>query len=130
MNKFGKRSREALNSSDPRWTEVMEIVLQHRDCSILEGHRDEAKQTEYFETGKSKIEWPDGEHNKKPSNAIDAVPYPIDWDDTERMRAFVFFVKGVATGLGYKVRLGADWDGDFTNKDQSFHDIPHMEFMD
>jgi peptidoglycan L-alanyl-D-glutamate endopeptidase CwlK len=130
MNKFGKRSRDNLDSADSRWTEVMEIVIQIVDCSILEGHRGERRQNILFHEGKSKIKWPDGEHNKLPSGAIDAVPYPIDWDDIERMRAFAFFVKGVAAGLGYNVRLGADWNGNFTNKDQTFHDLPHMEFAD
>ena len=129
-NTFGTRSKTNLYSADGRWTDIMNVVIQTVDCSILEGHRGEERQNKLFDEGKSKIRWPNGQHNKIPSNAIDAIPWPCDWEDIERMRAFAFFVKGVAAAMGHKVRLGADWDGDFTNKDQRFHDIVHFELVD
>ena len=129
MASFSKRSQKNLDSSDPRWQEIMDVVIKTVDCSIIEGHRNEKDQNHFFDMGRSKVQWPNSKHNEFPSLAIDSVPFPIDWNDIERMRAFAFFVKGVAAGLGYKVRLGADWDGDFTNKDQTFHDLPHMELM-
>ena len=130
MYKFGKRSLANLASTDKRWSHIMHEVIKVVDCSIIEGHRSKERQDYMVQTGRSKVKWPHSKHNESPSKAIDAVPYPIDWNDTDRIRAFAFFVKGVAHSLGYKVRLGADWDGDFTNKDQSFNDLPHMELVD
>ena len=40
---------------------------------------------------------------------------------------FAGYVKGVAASLGIEIRIGADWNGNFTAKDQSFHDLPHFE---
>ena len=129
MYKFSHISRYRLGTADYRWGIIMSIVIQHVDCTIIAGHRNKKLQNHYFMNGRSKLPWPKSKHNSVPSLAIDAVPYPIDWNDIERLRAFAFFVKGVAATLGYKIRLGADWDGDFTNKDQSFTDIPHMELI-
>ena len=52
---------------------------------------------------------------------------PIDWNNKERFYLFAGFVKGIAAEMGIKLRLGADWDGDFTTRDQTFHDLPHFE---
>jgi len=40
---------------------------------------------------------------------------------------FAGFIKGVAASMGIKLRIGADWDGDFDTNDQNFHDIVHFE---
>ena len=84
----------------------------------------------YYEQGKSRLKFPNGKHNSLPSKAVDVAPYPIDWENTERFRAVAFFIKGIAVNMGINLRLGADWDGDFNSKDQSFHDLPHIELED
>ena len=67
--------------------------------------------------------------------AVDAVPYPIDWNDTNRMRFFAGFVMGVAARLyhegliTHKVRWGGDWDRDTDVKDNRFQDLPHFELV-
>ena len=66
--------------------------------------------------------WPNGKHNKKPSLAVDVVPYPVDWSDIERFIRFGWFVKGLAIGLGIKIRWGGDW--------KRFKDYPHFELVD
>lgn len=129
MYKFGSNSTMKLRQCHPDIQKVMNEAIKHVDCSIIEGHRGEERQTELFDQGRSKVEFPDGKHNSFPSLAVDAVPFPIDWQDIERMRAFAFFVKGLATGMGIKLRLGADWDSDFSCKDQRFHDMPHIELI-
>lgn len=128
--KFSKKSAKKLSQCDPRLQRVFEEVIKHWDCTILEGHRDKGTQDEYFRTGKSKLKYPSSKHNSIPSKAVDAVPYPIDWQDTERFRAFGGFVLGVAATLGIKLRWGGDWDGDKDFKDQSFIDMPHFELVD
>jgi len=124
---FSIRSKSKLATCHPDLQRLMNEVIKHYDCTILEGHRDQATQDEYYRTGKSKLKWPNGKHNTKPSQAVDVVPYPIDWDDWKRFYAFSHFVLGVATQMGIRLRLGADWDGDHSFKDQTFHDMPHIE---
>jgi len=129
MYKFSKASRARLNTCDPKLQKVCEEVIKHWDFTVLEGRRDEATQNEYFRTGKSKLQYPNSKHNSSPSRAIDIAPYPIDWQDIDRFRAFGGFVLGVATTLGVNLRWGGDWDGDRSFKDQTFNDLPHFELV-
>jgi len=108
----------------------MRAVVIHYDCKILCGHRPEAEQTTAFEAGNSKVAWPNSKHNKLPSEAVDAVPYPVpDWDSLHEFYRFIWFVRGCAAMLGIDIRVGADWDGDFDITDQQFNDLPHIELV-
>ena len=127
MPSFGTRSRMQLNSCHSDLQKLFEEVIKHYDCTILEGHRTEDRQNELYSQGKSKVKFPNSKHNSFPSLAVDAVPYPIDWDDTRRFYMFVGIVRGIASQLGINIRCGADWDGDLEVKDQNFHDLPHFE---
>ncbi len=104
-------------------------VVKNFDCSIMCGHRGEEAQNEAFEKGYSKLKFPQSKHNKTPSLAVDVVPYPIDWKDFKRMYFFGGYVKGIAEGLGVKIRWGGDWDRDTEIDDQSFIDLPHFELI-
>ena len=127
MPKFGKRSRERLSSCDEDLIALFNEVVKYFDCSVLEGHRGKELQNKYFKEGKSKLKYPDGRHNKKPSNAVDVVPYPIDWEDRERMTYFAGFVKGVAYQMGIAIRWGGDLNCNNDLKDNNFDDLPHFE---
>jgi peptidoglycan L-alanyl-D-glutamate endopeptidase CwlK len=129
MPYFSERSRTNLETCHTDLQRVFNVVINFYDCTILEGHRTEYDQNKYFDEGKSKLQWPDSKHNKMPSLAVDAVPYPIDWQDKRRFYHFAGFVLGVASMMGIKLRCGIDWDGDFSFKDQSFHDYPHFELV-
>jgi len=63
-------------------------VIKHIDCTILCGHRDEEEQNNAFHEGKSKLKYPQSDHNKAPSLALDGAPYPIDWRNTKRFYYF------------------------------------------
>jgi hypothetical protein len=104
-------------------------VVKNFDCSIMCGHRGEEAQNEAFDKGYSKLKFPQSKHNKTPSMAVDVIPYPIDWDDTNRMYFFGGYVKGIAEGLEVKIRWGGDWDRDTEIDDQSFIDLPHFELI-
>ncbi len=130
MPKFGKKSKAALATCHPLLQLVFHKVIREVDCSVLEGHRGEYTQNKYFEKGTSKLKFPNGKHNSIPSKAVDVVPYPIDWEDIERMRMFAGYVQGVAAVLGVKIRCGADWDGDWDLNEQTFIDLPHFELAD
>jgi peptidoglycan L-alanyl-D-glutamate endopeptidase CwlK len=124
---FGRTSRKRLKTCDEDLIFLFEEVVKYFDCSVLEGHRGKKLQNKYFKENKSKLRFPDGNHNKKPSTAIDVVPYPIDWEDRERMTYFAGFVKGVAMMLGIPIRWGGDWNSNNDLKDNNFDDLPHFE---
>ena len=127
MPKFGKRSMERLNTCDEDLIALFQEVVKYFDCSVLEGHRGKDKQNKYFNEGKSKLKYPEGRHNRKPSNAVDVVPYPVDWNDREQMSYFAGFVKGVAFKMGIPIRWGGDWNNNNDLKDNNFDDLPHFE---
>ena len=129
MNNFSKRSSKRLESCHPALQELFYTVLEEINCSILEGHRGKELQEIYYNSNKSTLDWPDSKHNKVPSLAVDAAPYPIDWNDTDRFYYFAGVVKGVASQLGIDIRWGGDWDRDNNLKNQKFFDLPHFELV-
>ena len=127
MPKFGRASKKRLKTCDEDLVFLFEEVVKYFDCTVLEGHRGKKLQNKYFKEGKSKLQFPDGNHNKIPSFAVDVVPYPIDWEDRERMTYFAGYVKGIAMMLGIPIRWGGDWNGNNDLKDNNFDDLPHFE---
>ena len=77
-------------------------VIHFYDCSILCGHRGELEQNDAFEKGNSTLTYPKSKHNKRPSMAVDAAPYPINWHDLNEFRVFGGIVIGVANILHYE----------------------------
>jgi hypothetical protein len=128
--KFSDKSAAQLATCAEPLQRLFEAVLADgHDCTIIEGHRTKEKQEEYFRTGKSKKKWPDGKHCSMPSQAVDVMPYPIDWSDRPRLEAFAKVVFAKAAELGIKVRWGGDWDQDGLSSDERFFDGPHWELM-
>lgn len=127
MPSFSQSSLQQLKTCDRKLQTLFTEVVKHFDCTVVCGFRNEAEQNKAFLEGKSKKKWPEGKHNSIPSNAVDVVPFPIDWGDTNRMRYFAGFVVGLATSMGIKIRWGGDWNGDTKTKDNSFNDLPHFE---
>ena len=130
MPKFSKKSRDKLATCHPLLQEVFSKVIEHVDCTIIEGVRSIETQEEYVRSGKSKTM--NSKHLKQSdgwSHAVDCIAYPIRWDDWKRNYLFAGYVKGVAAALGISLRIGADWNGNFRVDDQSFHDLPHFELL-
>lgn len=130
MPRYSNRSKERLATCHPALQKVFNKVIEKYDCSILEGHRTGARQTELFKEGRTKVKAGKSKHNHKPSLAVDVVPYPLDWHDEIRFYHFIGYVLGVADSMDIKLRCGADWDGDKSFLDQTFHDLPHFELLD
>ena len=129
MAKFGRTSKKRLNTCDEDLVDLFNEVIKYFDCTILEGHRGKDLQNKYYNEGKSKVKYPKGKHNANPSNAVDVVPYPVDWQDTDRMYYFAGVVKGIAEMLEIQIRWGGDWDNDTEVKDTGFKDLPHFELL-
>ena len=129
MPSFGTRSTKRLDSCHEDLQLLFRAVVQRFDCTILQGHRGEEEQNAAFDGGNSKLRWPNGKHNRRPSIAVDVAPYPIDWKDAGRFCFFAGYVKRVADELGMAIRWGGDWDGDTRTTDQTFDDLVHFELL-
>ena len=130
MPKFGESSMKNLNTCDPKLRRVFREVVKHFDCSVIQGVRDEETQNAYYEAKRSKVKYPHSKHNAFPSQAVDVAPYPINWEDYNRLYFFAGVVMGTAQRLGIKLRWGGDWDGDTEVNDQSFNDLVHFELVE
>lgn len=135
MNKYGSKSLEKLKTCHIDLQILFNEVVKDFDNTILEGHRGEDAQNKAFQEGNSKLQWPHGKHNAIPSNAVDAIPYPIDWNDLPRIYYFAGYVLGVAQRLlnegkiTHKIRYGGDWNGSHQIKDNIFNDLVHFELL-
>ena len=129
MPEFSSLSKARLNFCDSKLQELFNEVIKEFDCTILCGHRTKEEQDDAFKAGNSKLEWPHSKHNKMPSEAVDAAPYPIDWSDKQRFAYFAGFVMGTASRLGIKLRWGGDWTKDNDLKNDSFVDAVHFELI-
>ena len=127
MPRFSKRSLGRLETCDERLQELFKEVVKRFDCTIIESHRGEERQNEAYRKGNSKLNYPNGKHNKLPSIAVDVAPYPIDWSDRDRFHYFGGYVIGIAQQMGLNIRWGGDWDQDTKTKDNRFDDLVHFE---
>jgi len=129
---YSKESLGYLVTCDPYLQQVFKSVLQFFDHKILCGHRPKEEQDAAFNSipQRSKVPWPKGRHNTLPSEAIDAVVYPIgtlfdekpDPRDIQRQIFFAGYVLAFAAIMGKPLRWGGDWDADTDFKDQTFND--------
>lgn len=137
MYHYGTRSQGRLSTCHDDLQRLANELIKHRDVTILEGHRGKEDQDRYFVSGRSKVKWPHGKHNKLPALAVDMAPYPIPpWafdatNESERKMQRDFwvgwgnYVKGVAAAMGIRIRWGGDWNRDFMP--DRFFDAPHFE---
>jgi len=100
------------------------------DVTILCGHRGKTAQEKAFADGTSKAKWDKSKHNRIPSDAVDAMPCPIEWpQDTDTRREYVrkmgriYFMAGVVLAVAFALKIPMRWGGHF----KSFFDGPHFE---
>jgi len=130
MNRFGRNSRKQLSTSDGRLQEIAHEVLKIKDHAVIKGHRTEREQRSAYENGHSKLDWPNGKHNKLPSIAIDVQTSPVP-DGEQELREEQLYLLGLYAGIGHMkgipIRIGGDWDRDGEIADNSFDDFFHVE---
>jgi len=127
MPKFSQSSRNRLDTAHPYLQLVCNEVIKIFDFTVLEGHRGKKEQNDYYKRGLSKLQYPGSKHNKKPAEAVDIAPYPVDWADIERFYYLAGHMKGVAHKIGVGLRWGGDWDTDTEVDDEEFKDLIHFE---
>lgn len=119
MAQFSKKSLAKLDTCHPDLQKLFNEVIKIWDCSILEGHRNREDQEAAFAAGKSQKHWPDGNHNKMPSLAVDVMPYPVIWEDVQGIKAFATHVIATADQLDIPITWGGSW--------KTLVDMPHYE---
>lgn len=141
MPQFGATSRQRLLTCDFRLRTVLFKAIEVVDFTVIEGHRDKAGQDTAFAAGATQLRWPNGKHNRLPSNAVDIAPVyyeggklQIDWKDLIAFGRIMGVVQCIAFQEKVRLRFGLDWDGDFRSVDrdpsESFLDAPHIELVD
>ncbi len=140
MRAWSQSSATKLATCHPDLRKLANAVLVFHDCQVITGHRNEQKQNQMVQEGKSKVLWPNGKHNTYPSNAIDLAPYVPNMSpwDFEYSLYFAGLVLGTAENLlrsgrmSYAIRWGGNWsatrDGK-SFKDVSFYDGLHFELV-
>lgn len=129
MPTFGAESEKHLSTCHPDIQRVLREAIKHKDFSVTCGFRNQTDQHKAFVEGKSKLDWPNGEHNKMPSRAVDVAPYPIDWNDSEAFTYLAGFICGIGASMGIKLVCGIDWDNDGNVREHSFKDRPHLQLI-
>lgn len=119
MPSFSQRSLDNLKQCHPHLQKVAHECIKTFDFTVTCGHRNQADQNKAFAEKKSKLRWPNSKHNKTPSLAFDAAPWPIDWNDVARFDAMGSAMKAAARKVHVKLVWGGDW--------KSFVDRPHFE---
>ena len=133
MPAFSKISQSRLETCHHDLQVIFTYVVKHFDCSVIWGFRGKKAQNLAYEGGFSTKKWPDSTHNFEPSEGIDVIPYPINWNNTRRMLYFIGFVLGVAQMLKdygmieHDIISGRDWDDDTVLTDQRFNDFAHFQ---
>lgn len=130
MPSLGKRSLANLETCDRRLQAVAHDAIQDFDFAVICGHRDKAAQDKAVAEKKSKTPWPTSKHNSIPSQAMDLVPYPVDWGNRSAFVIMAKVVLSAAEKLGVELRWGGDFrrDGDLTTDDA--WDLPHFELVE
>ena len=134
--KWGSKSAAILKEIHPELVDVFLCAINHIDYSLIDGSRGEAEQEHLFNTGMSKAHYGESKHN--PSHplisggkvwAVDAVPYPSMWNDTELMADCAYFVLGLAHAKGVQLLWGGDWNFNGKYSDENFFDAAHFELI-
>lgn len=132
MFKLGKRSEERLVGVDARLVAVVRraIELSKVDFTVLEGVRTKARQQELFDQGRKtpgKIVTWTMKSKHIDGLAVDLVPFPVDWSDTDKFMAIARAMFAAASELSVNIRWGANWDGDDKPFEKGEYDSPHFE---
>lgn len=131
MYKFGSKSREKMSSIRGELKLLLNEAIKIVDFSVLEGHRNNIVQDAYFEAGKSKVKFPNSNHNSYPSKAVDIAPYPYPQNEIELRQAYYLagIIEGLAHKMRIKIRIGCDWNQDGDIRNDKFQDVWHIEMI-
>lgn len=130
MYYFGQRSQQKIRTLHPDLKLLVYRGIKLFDFSVVWGYRDEKTQNALFLAGDSQLQWDKSQHNKTPSLAFDADPFPIDYENLKRYYFMAGIFKGIASEIGIKLRWGGDWNSNNIFRDNKFNDLGHFEIIE
>lgn len=122
MFKFGNKSLAQLDTVKPQLKELAlrVIAISPIDFTIVQGIRTQAQSEANKAKGTSFLKDP-SKSKHITGDAFDFAPFvdgKIDWNDREKFWTIACLFKQEAEKMGIKIRLGADWNGSGSYKDE------------
>ena len=137
MPKFSQESFSKLATCHMDLQALFYEVIKYYDCTIIQGYRTYPEQEMAFIDGHTKLHWPDSKHNKQPSMAVDAYPYPFKSDDSRLLHWWGGYVMGIYQRLredgkvSHGLRWGGSWNGlGAMNTVSMLNDLAHFELVE
>ena len=119
MPKLSAKSQAKLQTCHSDLIKLIEAVAETERCAVICGFRSRYEQEKAYYTGKSKAKFGQSKHNLKPSQAVDVVPLPLNWEDIPAFEKLGEKIMAKAKELGIKVKWGKHFKG--------LVDYPHFE---
>lgn len=116
---LSKTSRQKLNTCHSDLIKLIEAVAETEKCAVICGFRGRYEQEKAYMAGKSKAKFGQSKHNLKPSQAVDVVPVPLNWEDIPAFEKLGEKIMAKADEMGIKVKWGKYFKG--------LVDYPHFE---
>ena len=116
---LSKTSRQKLNTCHSDLIKLIEAVAAEEKCAVICGFRGRYEQEKAYYEGKSKAKFGQSKHNLKPSQAVDVVPVPLNWEDIPAFEKLGEKIMAKADEMGIKVKWGKYFKG--------LVDYPHFE---
>jgi len=114
-----------LDTCAPELVRLFRAIAEDFGVVIVQGERTEEQQAHNVAIGVSRTQH--SKHLLRPSQAVDAAPSPLDWNDKER---FIRFAEEIvlpkAKELGIPIRWGGAWNGT-RNGPGVLDDLDHFE---
>lgn len=129
MPVFGTQSKLQLAKAHPKLQLILNSAIKHMDFKILDSTRGRHAQTKAFLTGHSKAKFGQSAHNFVPSIAVDLLPAPYNWNNSQAFKNLYFVMMACAKELDIPLRSGLDWNmnglqpGDTDNWDGGHYEL-------
>lgn len=117
MPSFGRKSKEKRRGLHPSLQDILDQAILEMDFTIIQGQRSVEEQQRNVNNGASQTM--NSLHLRRPSEAVDLAPWPIDWDDISRFHQLAGLMLDKAGSLGVKLVWGGSWT--------TFKDFGHFE---
>lgn len=119
MPSFSTKSSKILSTCHPDIQFVLNEAIKIVDFSVIDGYRGQYRQNKYYWNGSSKLQFPNSKHNRKPSLAVDIIPWPTQYSNKYEFYRLAGVILAVAACNNINIEWGGDWN--------SFQDMPHFE---
>jgi len=141
MARYSSTSNRRKNTCHPDLIVLADEVIKVHDATVVTGYRTEANQNQLCADGFSRVEYPDSNHNKMPSLAIDLAPYVPSMGGLTYDREYSLYFAGIVLGIAdrlyrsglmtHKIKWGGNWSTDRNKsfKTISFYDGLHFELV-